>query len=157
MNLKYFDKVDLSNVLIVRMKPKEELRAKLEEVMVESGFKRAVILSAIGSVYEAIFYGVKPGSDLPYNPDQITTVKMTGPFEVLTMEGNILPTRNRLIPHIHVTLGAHDGTVVGGHLDRATVYTTIELFLAEVRGSQVFKTDDANAGGIQISLPIGAQ
>ncbi|MEM4250678.1 MAG: DNA-binding protein, partial [Candidatus Bathyarchaeia archaeon] len=153
----YFDKVDLSNVLIVRMKPKEELRAKLEDVMLENGFKRAVILSAIGSVYEATFHGVKLGSELPYNRDQITTVKVTGPFEVLTMEGNILPSRNRLIPHIHVTLGAHDGTVVGGHLDRATVYTTIELFLAEVRGSRVFKADDLGAGGIQISLPIGVQ
>lgn len=157
MGVKYFDKVDLSNVLIVRMKPKEELRAKLEEVMAENNFKRAVVLSAIGSVYDATFYGVKPGSDLPYNPDQITIVKKTGPFEVLTMEGNILPAGNRLIPHLHVTLGAHDGTVVGGHLDRATVYTTIELFLAEIKGSQVMKIDDEVAGGIQIKLPIGAQ
>jgi len=157
MGVKYFDKVNLSNVLIVRMKPKEELRAKLEEVMVENNFKRAVILSAIGSVYDATFHGVKPGSDLPYNPDQITTVKKTGPFEVLTMEGNILPAGNRLIPHLHVTLGAHDGTVVGGHLDRATVYTTIELFLAEIKGSQVMKIDDEVAGGTQIKLPIGAQ
>ena len=155
MNMKYFDRVDLSNVLIVRMRPKEELRQKLEEVMSENAFKRAVILSAIGSVYEATFFGVKPDSVLPFGQDKITVIKKTGPFEVLTMEGNILPMGNQLIPHLHVTLGTYDGNVIGGHLDRAIVYTTLELFLAEIKGCDVAKRNDEVAGGIQIELPIG--
>lgn len=155
MNMKYFERVDLSNVLIVRMRPKEELRQKLEEVMSENAFKRAVILSAIGSVCEATFFGVKPDSKLPFGQDKITVIKKTGPFEVLTMEGNILPMGDQLIPHLHVTLGTYDGNVIGGHLDRAIVYTTLELFLAEIKGCDVAKHKDEVAGGIQIKLPIG--
>jgi len=55
MNLKYFENIDLSNVLIVRMKSMDDIRTKLLEVMSKNRFKRAVILSAIGSVYDAIF------------------------------------------------------------------------------------------------------
>lgn len=155
MNLKYFENIDLYNVLIVRMKSMDDVRTKLLEVMSKNGLKRAVILSAIGSVYDAIFYGVKQNSKLPYNQDQITVMKKKGPFEVLTMEGNILPMEEQLIPHIHVTLGMHDGTVMGGHLETATVYTTIELLLAEIQKSNVVKHKDGTSGGMQIKLPIG--
>ena len=62
---------------------------------------------------------------------------------------------DKLIPHLHVTLGTDDGNVIGGHLDRATVYTTLELFLAEIRDCDVVKHKDEVAGGIQIKLPIG--
>lgn len=156
MALKYCDSIDLSNVLIVRLKPQDEIREKIEEVMNQNGIKKAVILSAIGSVYEATFFGVKKNSGLPFGKDKITVVKETGPFEVLTLEGNILPAGEKLISHIHITLGTHDGSILGGHLDRAIVYTTLELFLAEIRESKVEKEPDKIAGGIQIKLPIGS-
>ena len=155
MNLKYFENIDLSNVLIIRMKSMDDILTKLLEVMSKNKFKRAVILSAIGSVYDATFYGVTQNSKLPYNQDQITIMKKKGPFEVLTMEGNILPMEEQLIPHIHITLGMHDGTVIGGHLETATVYTTIELLLAEIQKSDVVKQKDKTSGGMQIKLPIG--
>ena len=74
----------------------------------------------------------------------------------MTLEGNILPAGEKLISHIHITLGTHDGSILGGHLDRAIVYTTLELFLAEIRESKVQKEPDKIAGGIQIKLPIGS-
>ena len=156
MDLKYYDSVDLSNVLIVRLKPKDEIREKIEEVMNHNGLKKAVILSAIGSVFEATFFGVKKNSGLPFGKDKITVIKKTGPFEILTLEGNILPAGDKLISHIHITLGAHDGSILVGQLDRATVYTTLELFLAEIKESEVEKEPDICAGGIQIKLPIGS-
>ena len=156
MDTKYFDSIDLSKVLVVRLKPKDEIREKIEEVMKHNGLKKAVILSAIGSVFEATFFGVKKNSELPFGKDKITIIKETGPFEILTLEGNILPAGDKLISHIHITLGAHDGSILGGHLDRAIVYTTLELFLAEIKESKVEKEPNNIAGGIQIKLPIGS-
>ncbi len=155
MKLKYFEKIDLSSSFVVRLKSKEEICEKLLEVMNEKKIRQVVILSAIGSVFEAIFFGVKPNSQLPYDIDKITVIKKTGPFEVLTMEGNVLPRGEELIPHLHLTLGTHDGKVIGGHLDKAIVYTTLELFLAEIKGCDLVKSEDEVSGGIQIKLPIG--
>jgi len=152
--LKYFGRVDLNNTLIARFRPAETVPDRITDLMSEVGFRRAVILSAIGSFSEATFYGVKPDSELPYGTEQITKISMRGPFEVLTMEGNILPSSDRLIHHLHVVLGMHDGRVVGGHLEKATVYTTLELFLAEIKGCNVEKQNDKIAGGVQIKLPI---
>jgi predicted DNA-binding protein with PD1-like motif len=156
MDMKYFDSIDLSNVFVVRLKPKDEIREKIEEVMKHNGLKKAVILSGIGSVFEATFFGVKKNSKLPFGKDKIAIIKEKGPFEILTLEGNILPAGDKLISHIHITLGAHDGSILGGHLDRAIVYTTLELFLAEIKESKVEKESDNIAGGIQIKLPIGS-
>ena len=36
MGLKYFDSIDLSNVLLVRLKPQDEIREKIEEVIAEA-------------------------------------------------------------------------------------------------------------------------
>ena len=155
MQLKYFENIDLSSVFVVRLKAKEEIRNKLLEIMSEKNIRQAMILSAIGSVYEATFFGVKSNSQLPYNKDQITIIKKTGPFEVLTLEGNILSMNERLIPHLHVTLGTQNGNVIGGHLDRAIVYTTLELFLAEIKGCDLVKNEDEVSGGLQIKLPMG--
>ncbi|MBS7650712.1 MAG: DNA-binding protein [Candidatus Bathyarchaeia archaeon] len=152
--MKYFGRVDLTNTLIARFRPMEAVPERIMDLMSEVGFRRAAILSAIGSFSEATFYCVKPDSKLPYGAEQITKISVRGPFEVLTMEGNILPSSDRLIQHLHVALGTHDGRVVGGHLERATVYTTLELFLAEIKGCNVEKRDDKIAGGIQIKLPI---
>jgi predicted DNA-binding protein with PD1-like motif len=44
---------------------------------------------------------------------------------------------------------------MGGHLETATVYTTIELLLAEIQKSNVVKHKDRTSGGMQIKLPIG--
>ena len=156
MDIKYFESIDLSNVLVVRLKPKDEIREKIEEVMKHNDLNKAVILSGIGSVFEATFFGVKKNSGLPFSKDKVTIIKETGPFEILTLEGNILPAGDKLISHIHITLGAHDGSILGGHLDRAIVYTTLELFLAEIKESKVEKGPDKIAGGIQIKLPIGS-
>ncbi|MBS7625950.1 DNA-binding protein [Candidatus Bathyarchaeota archaeon] len=152
--MRYFGRVDLTNTLIARFRPMETVPERITDLMSEVGFRRAAILSAIGSFSEATFYCVKPESKLPYGTEQITKISMRGPFEVLTMEGNMLPYSDRLIHHLHVALGTHDGRVVGGHLERATVYTTLELFLAEIKGCNVEKQDDKIAGGVQIKLPI---
>ncbi|MGQ9542651.1 MAG: hypothetical protein ACUVTM_00975 [Candidatus Bathyarchaeia archaeon] len=40
-------------------------------------------------------------------------------------------------------------------MERATVYTTLKLFLAEIKGCNVEKEADEVDGGIQIKVPIG--
>ena len=64
-----------------------------------------------------------------------------GPFELLTLEGDVVPLVGEfgdlkdgdLVLHLHCTLGTAYGNLFGGHLFKATIFTTTELFLARVK------------------------
>jgi predicted DNA-binding protein with PD1-like motif len=115
--------------------------------------QRAVILSGIGSVVEARFLGVQPGAARPFMPSCVTRMETQGPFEILTLEGNIFPSSQAPVVHLHVTLGTSDGAVIGGHLVDAEVYTTVEIFLAAMDTCRIGKVKDSTAGGFQLKFP----
>jgi len=48
--------------------------------------------------------------------------------------------------HLHCTLGTAYGDLFGGHLFKATVFTTTEIFLAKVKNSQVKKKQGTVTG-----------
>ena len=48
--------------------------------------------------------------------------------------------------HLHCTLGTAYGNLFGGHLFKATVFTTTEIFLAKVKNSQVKKKQGTVTG-----------
>ncbi len=64
-----------------------------------------------------------------------------GPFELLSLEGNIFPSEGDRKPiiHVHVMLGSPSGSVMGGHLFKATIFTTTEIFIGKIVGSSVYK------------------
>jgi predicted DNA-binding protein with PD1-like motif len=51
--------------------------------------------------------------------------------EVLSLLGNIAANEGKPKIHAHVVLGKADGTALGGHLLRATVWPTLELVIEE--------------------------
>lgn len=57
--------------------------------------------------------------------------------EILSITGNLSLEREEHKPHLHVVLGAPDGTARGGHLFEAEVGPTLELFLVENPGREI--------------------
>jgi len=57
--------------------------------------------------------------------------KFTGPFEVLSLIGNVAQGEEGILIHAHAVLGKKDFSVFGGHLVSATVGGTLELKLSE--------------------------
>jgi len=55
--------------------------------------------------------------------------KFEGSMEVLSLTGNLGYFENKPIVHAHVTLGAPDFTVHGGHVKEATVSLILEIFI----------------------------
>lgn len=145
--------VDFPRLLLTRIMPGESVMAGLREVLDAHGIRRAVVLSGIGSMVEASFLGVRPGAVRPFGPKCITRLEARGPFEILTLEGNVFPSGRTQILHLHVTLGTSEGKVIGGHLVDGEVYTTVELFLAALDHCRVRKAKDSTAGGIQLQIP----
>lgn len=145
--------VDFSRVLLARLTPGESVMAGFRGILDDQRIQRAVILSGIGSVVKAQFLGVRPHAHRPFGTKWITQLEAEGPFEILTIEGNVFPSARSQVVHLHVTLGTSDGKVIGGHLVDGEVYTTVELFLAVLDCCRVRKVKDPLAGGIQLNIP----
>jgi len=162
MEPKFLEKVDLSEVYFTRLRPGEDLFAGITELCKKNNIERAVILSAIGSLCYVAFRDLKTGIELPVKLDKTNLMEEYGPFELLTLEGSIVPLVGEfgdlkdgdLVLHLHCTLGTAYGTLFGGHLFKATIFTTTELFLARVKNSQVKKKQSAVTGLTEMRADI---
>ena len=70
--------------------------------------------------------------------------------EVLSCIGNVGVLGDETKIHAHVTLGWRDGSTVGGHLMKATVFPTLEMHLVDY-GATIVREKDAETGLILIT------
>ena len=112
-----------TNMYFIHLMAGEEVHTKLMELTTSVGIKEFIVVSSIGSFKNVLFHTMKEGASIPVREDDLNIHEMKGPFEVLSLEG--LRIQNAKSPHFHVILGASDGSVVGGHLRKAFVYTIL--------------------------------
>ncbi len=151
---RFVEKLDLSEVIFTRLHPGDDLFGMIRKTLSDAGWKRCVILSAIGSLVNVTFVDLKPGVDIPVNRDKVNVVEMQGPFELLSLEGNVVPLVGEFadmkdadpVLHFHAILGHEGGRITGGHMVKATVFTTTEVFLAHIRESDVKKRQSSVTG-----------
>lgn len=98
----------------------------LKEFAKKNEVKKAVVM-AIGSFDEATlaFYDLETRKYEPIEVKERT--------ELVSLSGNISLMDGEPFPHIHAVLSRRDGSTVGGHLMRATVFM-VELYVTEVPG-----------------------
>jgi len=119
-----------TNLYFIHLIAGEEVHAKLMELITSVGIKDFIVVSAIGNCKAVLFHTMKEDASLPVREDDLNIHEMEGPFEVLSLEG--LRIQNAKVPHFHVILGASDGSVVGGHLRKAFVYTTLLVTVTSI-------------------------
>lgn len=118
---------------IIKVKPGEKIRERLIAFAEETGVKNAVIISAIGSVVDIHFRGIKTGAKRPITPPRTHQHQVKGPFELLGLEGNLIcDDAGEIDCHLHIMLAKSSGEVVGGHLFDAEVFASCELLLTEM-------------------------
>lgn len=145
---RFVEKVDLSEVILTRFHPGDDLFQMLIKTVKDQGWERAVILSGIGSLEDVVFVAPKPAFKIPVQPaENLNRIEMKGPFELMSIEGNIVPLvgefgnlkHGDLVLHIHCLLSHGQGELTGGHMISAKVFTTTEIFIAHIKGSNVKK------------------
>lgn len=149
MEPRFGEIVDLSEVVFTRFQPGDDLIAMLVKTVTDRGWERAAILSGIGSLSDVAFVAPRPGLTIPIDiSGGLNPIKLAGPFELLSIEGNLVPQHGSFgafkhgdpVPHVHCILSSGEqGLVRGGHLFAAKVFTTVEVFIARVKGSRVKK------------------
>jgi predicted DNA-binding protein with PD1-like motif len=116
----------------------ERIVEKLSGFARERGIRAARVLG-IGAVREAelaFFHPARKSYDSWTESEQ----------EVLSISGNLSMEGEEHKPHIHVVLGAPDGTARGGHLMEGEVGATMELFVVENPGREIRRERDEERG-----------
>ena len=144
----FAEEVKLEGIILSRLMPDEDLFAGLKRIAKDHGIERGVIISAIGSFKNVIFRNVKTKVEMPVKGENTNEIEEAGPFELLSLEGNLFPSESEGEPiiHLHVMLGSPSGSVIGGHLFKANVFTTTEIVIGKIVGSSVFKTKSDMTG-----------
>jgi predicted DNA-binding protein with PD1-like motif len=141
MHKPFAEAAKIGKVILSRLMPGEDLFAGLNRIARDHGIKRGVILSAIGGLKDVVFVNVRPRIGIPVKTEDMIQIEDAGPFELLSLEGNFFPSQEDGEPviHLHAILGTSSGSVSGGHLLKATIFTTAEILLGSITGSSVYK------------------
>lgn len=108
--------------IVVRLQSGEDFFAALESLHLTAG----VIVCGIGMLKD-VTLAFWTGKE--YLEHQIA-----GPAELLALQGNFSLRDGRSHIHCHAVLGLEDGSTVGGHLSRATVHETNEIYIRKLSG-----------------------
>ena len=115
------------NDLMVRLVDGEELAACLAALEVGSG----VIVNGVGMLR---------GLELAYwNGSTYEITRIEDPVELLSLQGNFARKNEERMVHCHATVARRDGTALGGHLRKATVHNTTEIFVHELTGIVLYR------------------
>jgi predicted DNA-binding protein with PD1-like motif len=146
------EKIKIDEMILTRLMPGEDLFAGLKKIAKDHGIERGVILSAIGSLKDVVFRNVKTNIEMPVKLENTNEIEEKGPFELLSLEGNIFSSEGEEDPiiHLHVMFGSPQGNVMGGHLFKATVFTATEIFIGKIVGSSVYRAKSDVTGLMEL-------
>ena len=113
------------NKYCLRFMHQEHLLQKLKEFANKENLWNIIVLNGVGMLKHAEI-GYFTGKD--YKID-----KFEQPLELISISGNMFITPNEQKDwHLHVGLGDSEHRIFGGHLIKAQVWNTLELFLETI-------------------------
>jgi len=129
------------NVIAAKMVDGEDFFEKLKEVIKKHKIHSAAIVGCIGMMKDVELLYFKGGGKYAVN-------SYKGPLELVSLQGNIGTKEETGEPliHCHALLSNDENAVVGGHLSKATVSTTNELFIIRLERVQVKRNFEDSTG-----------
>lgn len=122
MEYKRFDKD-----IVVRIDKGEEILEKIKEVAIRENIKLATV-TALGATSD-FTVGVFKTEEKKYYSNSFK-----GDFEIVSLTGSINTMNNEFYTHIHMSAGDEKGNVFSGHLNKAIVSATCEMFIHIIEG-----------------------
>ncbi|MGC4022074.1 MAG: DNA-binding protein [Cyclobacteriaceae bacterium] len=127
------------NALVIRLKPKEDLKKSIIELAVKNKIKAGVILTCVGSLEQI---------NLRFANQKNGEIRK-GYFEIVSLTGTFSDSGC----HLHISVSDNEGNVVGGHLlDENLIYTTAEICLVELNDLQFKREVDSTYGYQELSI-----
>ncbi|MDR1463949.1 MAG: DNA-binding protein [Oscillospiraceae bacterium] len=114
--------------LVLRLDPGEEILSSLKDLAAREDLRLASV-RGIGAVNHAVLGLFDPKTK------QYQANAFDCDMEIVSLTGTVSRMAGEVYLHLHMAAGQRDGTVVGGHLNEATVSATAELVLTRVDGA----------------------
>ncbi len=122
-----------------RLLPNEDLKNQILNLCTEKNISAGVILSSVGSLKTA---------NLRFS-DQKNGTLLTGPFEILSLNGTV--SKNGL--HLHISVSDNTGRTWGGHLlDGCHIHTTCELVVGELNDTIFSREIDPQTNYMELKI-----
>ena len=122
------------DTIVVRMDPGEEIIEQVNAVVAAENIKLAQI-NALGAINEFTTGAYSVAEQKYYSKDY------TGAWEVVSLHGNVTTMDGKPYIHLHLGGGNHEGAMAGGHLNRAVIAATCEMFITVIDGEVGRKKD----------------
>ena len=124
-----------NDTVVIRMDRGEEILATLKTVCEKENVKLATV-SAIGATDEFTVGVLDVGSKKYISND------FKGYYEIVALGGNVNTKNGEYYAHLHMCAADKNGVAVGGHLNRAVISATCEMFVNILDGSVDRKVDE---------------
>ena len=115
------------NKIVARIDKGEEILEKIKEISLKENIKLANV-NALGATNDFTVGVFKVDEKKYYSND------FKGNFEIVSLTGSINTMNGEFYTHIHMSAGNEKGEVFGGHLNRAIVSATCEMFIEIIDG-----------------------
>ncbi|MBR1386538.1 MAG: DNA-binding protein [Bacilli bacterium] len=116
-----------NNIIVARIDRGEEILEKMKEIALKENIKLANV-NALGATND-FTVGVFKVDEKKYYSNTFQ-----GNFEIVSLTGSINTMNDEFYSHIHMSCGNELGEVFGGHLNRAVVSATCEMFINVIDG-----------------------
>jgi predicted DNA-binding protein with PD1-like motif len=110
-----------AETLIIKLDKGEWLMESLTKILTEQDIKHGLVLQGIGML-DDIEIGF-------YDGQSHRTRTINAPHELITLGGTVAQYEGDYSIHLHVSLGATNGNVVGGHLKDGKVAVVAEIII----------------------------
>ncbi len=116
------------DTIVLRLDPGDEVLACLRRLVQAEGIRLATI-QGLGACSEAelALYDLATES---FNQQTFEE-----PLEMTSIDGNITEMAGKAYLHVHATFGRADQSMLGGHLNRAVISGTAEIFIRVIDGA----------------------
>ena len=115
------------NKIVARIDKGEEILEKIKEISLKENIKLANV-NALGATND-FTVGVFKVDEKKYYSNEFK-----GKFEIVSLTGSINTMNDEFYTHIHMSAGNDKGEVFGGHLNKAYVSATCEMFIEIIDG-----------------------
>ena len=127
-----------NDTIVARIDKGEEILDNIKTIALKENIKLASV-SALGAT-DDFTVGVYKIDEKKYYSNSFT-----GNFEIVSLTGSVNTMEGEFYTHIHMSCGDSEGKVFGGHLNRAVISATCEMFI-EVIDGEVDRFHDDETG-----------